>query len=117
MPRGIFSEVVSFDFPVEGYAIHTQQAGCFCFVPGGLIQYGGMGCTISFGFEQHESHYRLNVYNSGRPISEEDHRDAKQKFPDIQHSLRIESFLIFKCCMLHEAMQRLCCMQHFCNPS
>ena len=36
------------------------------------IKYGGKGCTISFGFEQHESHYRLNVYNSGRPIAEED---------------------------------------------
>jgi len=35
---GIFSEVISFDFPVEGHAIHTQQAGCFCFVPVGLIQ-------------------------------------------------------------------------------
>lgn len=36
------------------------------------IKYGGRGCTISFGFESHESHYRLNVYNSGRPIAEED---------------------------------------------
>jgi len=36
------------------------------------IKYGGRGCTISFGFESHESHYRLNVYNSGGPIAEED---------------------------------------------
>ena len=35
---GIFSEVISFDFSVEGHAIYPQQAGCFCFVPGGLIQ-------------------------------------------------------------------------------
>ncbi len=33
---------------------------------------GAKGCTISFGFERRESHYRLNVYNSGRPIAEED---------------------------------------------
>jgi PAS domain S-box-containing protein len=36
------------------------------------VKYGGNGCTISFGFEQRESHYRLNVYNSGRPIAKED---------------------------------------------
>ena len=36
------------------------------------IKYGGKGCTISFGFEPHESHYRLNVYNSGNPIPEQD---------------------------------------------
>ena len=35
---GILSEIVFFYFPVEGHAIHPQQAGCFCFVPGGLIQ-------------------------------------------------------------------------------
>ena len=35
---GIFSEIISFDFPVKGHTIHTQQAGCFCFVPGGFIQ-------------------------------------------------------------------------------
>ena len=36
------------------------------------VKYGGKGCTISFGFEQHETHYRLNVYNSGRPIAAKD---------------------------------------------
>lgn len=35
------------------------------------IKYGGKGCTIAFGFEDHGSFYRLNVYNSGRPIPEE----------------------------------------------
>ena len=35
---GIFSEVVSFDFAVECHTIYPQQPGCFCFVPGGLIQ-------------------------------------------------------------------------------
>jgi signal transduction histidine kinase len=36
------------------------------------VKYGGKGCTLSFGFELRESHYLLNVYNSGRPIAEED---------------------------------------------
>jgi PAS domain S-box-containing protein len=44
------------------------------------IKYGGKGCTISFGFEQHESYYRLNVYNSGRPIAEEDREKIFTKF-------------------------------------
>lgn len=38
------------------------------------IKYGEKGCTIAFGFEDHDSHYRINVYNSGRPVPEE-HRD------------------------------------------
>ncbi len=36
--RAIFSEVVSFDFPVEGHAVYTQHAGCLSFVPGGFVQ-------------------------------------------------------------------------------
>jgi PAS domain S-box-containing protein len=35
------------------------------------IKYGGKGCVIAFGFEDHGSYYRLNVYNSGRPVPEE----------------------------------------------
>ena len=35
------------------------------------IRYGGKGCTIAFGFEDHTSFYRLNVYNSGNPIPEQ----------------------------------------------
>ena len=38
------------------------------------IKYGGRGCRIAFGFEDHGTHYRLHVYNSGQPISEE-HRE------------------------------------------
>jgi len=34
------------------------------------IQYGDAGGTISFGFEILGSFYRLNVYNSGKPIPE-----------------------------------------------
>jgi signal transduction histidine kinase len=47
------------------------------------VKFGGKGCTISFGFEQHESHYRLNVYNSGRPIAEEDRRKIFHRFQRI----------------------------------
>ncbi len=35
------------------------------------IKYGGRGCTIAFGFQDHGAFYRLNVYNSGLPIPEE----------------------------------------------
>jgi PAS domain S-box-containing protein len=35
------------------------------------VKYGGRGCTIAFGFEDHGDCYRLNVYNSGHPIPEE----------------------------------------------
>lgn len=35
------------------------------------IKYGGKGCRIAFGFEDHETYYRLNVYNSGVPIPPE----------------------------------------------
>ena len=38
------------------------------------IKYGGTGCTIAFGFEDHGSHYQCNVYNSGPPIPK-DRRD------------------------------------------
>ena len=35
------------------------------------IKYGGKGCRIAFGFEDHGACYRLNVYNSGTPIPSE----------------------------------------------
>jgi PAS domain S-box-containing protein len=47
------------------------------------VKFGGKGCTISFGFEQRESHYRLNVYNSGRPIAEEDREKIFHRFERI----------------------------------
>jgi PAS domain S-box-containing protein len=50
------------------------------------VKYGGKGCTISFGFEQRESHYRLNVYNSGRPIAEEDREKIFHRFERIAQS-------------------------------
>ncbi len=35
------------------------------------IKYGGNGCTIAFGYEDHGSYYRFNVYNTGAPIPED----------------------------------------------
>jgi len=48
------------------------------------VKFGGKGCTISFGFEKHESHYRLNVYNSGRPIAEGDREKIFDRFERIE---------------------------------
>jgi signal transduction histidine kinase len=48
------------------------------------VKYGGKRCTISFGFEQRESHYRLNVYNSGIPIAEEDREKIFDRFERIE---------------------------------
>jgi PAS domain S-box-containing protein len=50
------------------------------------VNYGGKGCTISFGFEQHQSCYLLNVYNSGRPIAEEDQKKIFARFERIEQS-------------------------------
>jgi PAS domain S-box-containing protein len=52
------------------------------------VKYGGRGCTISFGFEQHETNYRLNVYNSGKPIAEEDREQLFARFGRIGSSER-----------------------------
>lgn len=32
------------------------------------IKHSCLGCTIAFGFEEPDDHYRLNVYNSGPPV-------------------------------------------------
>ncbi len=47
------------------------------------IKYGGRGCRIAFGFEDHGSFYRLNVYNSGDPIPEEFRDRLFTKFAQI----------------------------------
>ena len=49
------------------------------------IKYGGRGCTIAFGFEDHGTHYRLNVYNSGNPIPEEHREKLFTKFGRINN--------------------------------
>lgn len=35
------------------------------------INYGGHGCLVDVGLEKQESCFRLNVYNSGKPVPEE----------------------------------------------
>jgi PAS domain S-box-containing protein len=47
------------------------------------VKYGGRGCRIAFGFEDHGSFYRLNVYNSGNPIPEEYRERLFTKFSHI----------------------------------
>lgn len=44
------------------------------------IKYGNPGGTISIGFENQGSFYRLNVYNSGKPIPEEYRNKIFTKF-------------------------------------
>jgi PAS domain S-box-containing protein len=44
------------------------------------IKYGGKGCTIAFGFEDQGTYYRLNVYNSGKPVAERDRDKLFKKF-------------------------------------
>jgi signal transduction histidine kinase len=44
------------------------------------IKHGGKGCTITLGFEDQGGSYRLNVYNSGRPIPEEYRNKLFTKF-------------------------------------
>jgi signal transduction histidine kinase len=53
---------------------------------GNAIKYGGIGCTIAFGFEDHGSCYRLNVYNSGRSIGEEHQEKLFTRFGRIDDS-------------------------------
>ncbi len=48
------------------------------------IKYGGRGCTIAFGYEDHGSFYRLNVYNTGIPIPEEKRRILFTKFGRVE---------------------------------
>jgi two-component system phosphate regulon sensor histidine kinase PhoR len=48
------------------------------------IKYGGQGCTIAFGYEDHGSIYRLNVYNTGEPIPEEKRSILFTKFGRVQ---------------------------------
>lgn len=47
------------------------------------IKYGGKGCRIAFGFQDHGSFYRLNVYNSGTPIPEESRDRLFREFAQI----------------------------------
>jgi signal transduction histidine kinase len=48
------------------------------------IKYGGHGCTIAFGYEDHGSFYRLNVYNTGTSIPEENRGVLFTKFGRVE---------------------------------
>jgi signal transduction histidine kinase len=48
------------------------------------IKYGGHGCTIAFGYEDHGSFYRLNVYNTGTLIPEDKRSVLFSKFGRVQ---------------------------------
>ncbi len=47
------------------------------------VQYGGKGCTIAFGCQDQGDRYRLNVYNTGDPVSEEHREKLFTKFDRI----------------------------------
>lgn len=53
---------------------------------GNAIKHGGAGCTIAFGFEDRGSHYRLNVYNTGKTIPEEERGKLFTRFGRIESS-------------------------------
>ena len=59
-------------FPIEADKIWLKIV--FRNLFSNAIKYGGKGCVIAFGCEDSEAYYKLNVYNSGEPISE-DFRD------------------------------------------
>ncbi len=44
------------------------------------IKYGGRECVIAFGFEETESNYKLNVYNNGPAVLEEERYKIFDKF-------------------------------------
>jgi len=44
------------------------------------MKHGGQGCTIAFGYQDHGDYYRLNVYNTGKPIPEDRRANLFTKF-------------------------------------
>lgn len=46
-------------------------------------KYGGPGCTMAFGFEDWEDHYRFNVFNTGRPLDSSEQEKLFQRFSRI----------------------------------
>ena len=47
-------------------------------------KHGGPGCATAFGFEDWGDHYRLNVFNSGRPLDYSQQEKLFQKFSRIE---------------------------------
>ena len=50
------------------------------------IKYGNPGGTITIGFEDHGSFYRMSVYNSGQPIPEEYRNKIFTKFMSFRNN-------------------------------
>jgi signal transduction histidine kinase len=49
------------------------------------IKYGGEGCTIAFGFEDHGSYSKFNVYNTGRSIPKESNGQLFTQFGRLEN--------------------------------
>lgn len=49
-----------------------------------VVKYGGPGCTVAFGFEDWQDHYRLNVFNTGRSIDPDQQERLFQRFSRIE---------------------------------
>lgn len=57
--------------PDEAILIHADKLyikAVYRNLIGNAINYGGHGTTISFGYEEYDHHWRLNVYNDGPPV-------------------------------------------------
>lgn len=48
-----------------------------------ILKYGDKGCKIAYGFENKDSYYQLNVFNSGKPIPDESIDKLFHKFTRI----------------------------------
>jgi len=49
-----------------------------------VVNYGGPGCTVAFGFEYWGDHYQLNVFNTGPPLDHSEQKKLFQKFSRIE---------------------------------
>ncbi len=45
-----------------------------------VIKHGGTGCSMAYGFEDKGDHFRLNVFNTGRPLTKEEQKGLFEKF-------------------------------------
>jgi signal transduction histidine kinase len=45
-----------------------------------VIKHGGKGCSMAYGFEAKGGHFRLNVFNTGRSLTEEEQKGLFEKF-------------------------------------
>jgi signal transduction histidine kinase len=45
-----------------------------------VVKYGGSGCSLAYGFEDKEGYFQLNVFNTGKPLTERERKGLFQKF-------------------------------------